>query len=165
MLVDVTFKLPEDRIAGVLKAIAGSDDILPRRISQGLYLSNHWNSVDFMDQEVKLVDWWKRWSDEWQKCHDNPGRRFDHSVEPQYQEYGVCDTPDQVVKKFKLDSLPQKVFVTFVKITKADQPKSGGWRWHKWGSYIGKKRPKCEYIADEPNITEVYTFHIYELKE
>jgi hypothetical protein len=51
--------------------------------------------------------------------------------------------------------------------TLKDCPKcfGGGWRWHKWGPYIGTQEPKCEYIHDEPEIEEVFTYHVYELKQ
>jgi hypothetical protein len=45
---------------------------------------------------------------------------------------------------------------------KANQPKEDGWRWRKWGQYIGALEPTCEYIADEPHIDKVYVYHIYE---
>ena len=45
---------------------------------------------------------------------------------------------------------------------KADEPSSGGWRFRKWGEYIGKHEVTCEYIYDEPDIDFVYCFHIYE---
>jgi hypothetical protein len=84
-------------------------------------------------------------------------------TEAPWEEFGVADSPEQVVSAYDLANLPEKVFVSLVKITKADQPAEGGWRWHKWGPYIGVQKPRCEYIHDEPEITEVYTFHICEL--
>ena len=45
-----------------------------------------------------------------------------------------------------------------------DQPESGGWRWHKWGEYIGKFDSKCEYLYDEDGIDFVYAFSILEIK-
>ena len=55
--------------------------------------------------------------------------------------------------------------VGFTKVVKAEEPWDGGWRWHKWGEYIGDKTPECEYIVDEgPDITEVYCYSICEVK-
>lgn len=80
--------------------------------------------------------------------------------------YGVCDNVDQV-KKVYADYLndPFRSFcISLTKVSKAEQSPSGGWRWHKWGDYIGDKNPQCEYLYDEgPEIEEVYCFHIYEL--
>lgn len=77
--------------------------------------------------------------------------------------YGVCDYPEQVVGKFPIiDSDPRPFIIEFGHITKAND---GGWRWHKHGTYIGERDPQYEYLADEPDIDEVWCFHIYQLKE
>jgi hypothetical protein len=47
-------------------------------------------------------------------------------------------------------------------VIKANQSHEGGWRWHKWGEYIGKYEPQYEYLYDEPEIEKVYVYHIYE---
>ena len=80
--------------------------------------------------------------------------------------YGVCDNIDQVKKKFaKWFNDPDLRFcVSFTLVNKSDQPDSGGWRWHKWGPYIGTKSPRYEYLFDEgDDIEEVYCYHIYRL--
>ena len=80
--------------------------------------------------------------------------------------YGVCDNAEQVKQKYSkwLNDPELKFCVSFTKITKSEEPESGGWRWHKWGSYIGDKNPQCEYIYDEDDdIQEVYCYHIYQL--
>ena len=43
--------------------------------------------------------------------------------------------------------------------------KTGGWRWHKWGPYLGKHTPKCEYLDEEKNIDYVLLWHLYPLKK
>lgn len=79
-------------------------------------------------------------------------------------EYGVCDSPEQFKSKY-LDALRSdaryEYVVSFVHLRKSEQPSRGGWRWHKWGEYVGEKDPQCEYLYDEPEIEEVYTFHVY----
>jgi hypothetical protein len=79
--------------------------------------------------------------------------------------YGVCDSPEQFMEKHgKILEQDRRVFcVYFVEIAKKNNPPEGGWRWHKWGPYIGKQQPICEYIYDEPIIESVYTYHVYEL--
>lgn len=42
---------------------------------------------------------------------------------------------------------------------------SNGWRWHKWGPYLGKHTPKCEYLDEEKNIDYVLLWHLYPLKK
>lgn len=145
MLVDVTFRQPRGDMALILGMIgAGNGPITPDRIGEGMYLCGHW-SIDQLG--VQIREHWRETPPTW----------------PEFEEYGVCDTPEQAVEKLGLRDRPEKLFVSFVKITRGSQPRDGGWRWHKWGSYIGNKEPQCEYIHDEPEIEEVYTFHVYEL--
>jgi len=80
--------------------------------------------------------------------------------------YGVCDNIDQVKDRYsKWLNNPELDFcISFTKVSKSDQPSDGGWRWHKWGEYIGTKDPQHEYLYDEGNhIQEVYVYHIYQL--
>lgn len=85
--------------------------------------------------------------------------------------YGVADNLDQIheyitktVKSIQKDynSPSDEVFilVTVTPIFKNDQPSTHGWRWHKWGEYIGIREPKCEYLYDEPEIDTVFVFGI-----
>jgi len=79
--------------------------------------------------------------------------------------YGVCDSATQ----FRVCWLPlllqsnRKFLVVLGHLHKIDEPVQGGWRWHKWGPYIGTKQPRHEYLYDEgPEITRVCLFQIYE---
>lgn len=84
-------------------------------------------------------------------------------------DYGVCDYENfieqisEYYKNYLSESNPRKFFVTVELISKESQPKSGGWRWHKWGPYIGTKEPRCEYLYDEPEIDKVVIFELYEI--
>jgi hypothetical protein len=145
MLVDVTFKRPDPQMAMIL-GIIGGEDIVPRRIAEGMYQCGHW-SIDQFGLPLK-----DRWGD-----NSSLGYAVD--------TYGVCDYPEQVVERFPiLKTHPGKFFISFVRIRRGEQPRDGGWRWHKWGTYIGEKSPQCEYLHDEPEIEEVYTFSIYEVE-
>jgi hypothetical protein len=145
MLVDVTFRDPPPHLATML-GIIGGGYVTPERIGEGMYLCGHW-SIDQLG--VKVRERWREPRSEWLD----------------FEEYGVCDTPEQAIEHLKLKERSEKFFVSFVKIERATQPRDGGWRWHKWGEYIGTKEPQCEYIHDEPEIESVYTFHVYEPKE
>lgn len=81
--------------------------------------------------------------------------------------YGVADSVSQIYRKYrKVLKNPDYLFIVDVsKIRKCDQPEHGGWRWHKWGDYIGHKKPQYEYLYDEPNIDFVYIFHIRVVKK
>lgn len=143
MLVDIKLKAVDDpTIKAILAVISGDEDPMPQRIGEGMYLVNHWN----MNYLTDVRQHWR----------ESP------VTYPDYQEYGVCDTPEQAVEKLGLRDRPERLFVAFVRIRKDEQPPSGGWRWHKWGEYIGEKSPQCEYIHHEPEIEEVYTFQVYE---
>ena len=89
-----------------------------------------------------------------------------HLVNQDYLHcYGVCDSPDQFIERYEklLEEDPRRLFVTFFKVEKRRQPKRGGWRWHKWGPYIGDKDPQHEYIRDEDDtIKVVYCYQIRE---
>ncbi|MCK9567534.1 hypothetical protein M0R72_01130 [Candidatus Pacearchaeota archaeon] len=77
--------------------------------------------------------------------------------------YGVCDSPEQFlasdVYKF-YNERPEEFIATLTEVRKDDQPKQGGWRWHKWGPYIGTHEKQFEYLADEEGIERVFCYHI-----
>ena len=65
-------------------------------------------------------------------------------------EYGVADNIDQIKEYFKNEiSDPFSKYV--IAIIKVFQHKgaSDGWRWSRWGIYIGDLDPQCEYLDDE----------------
>jgi len=82
-------------------------------------------------------------------------------------EYGVCDNASQAIKRFlkaekELGIDLGKCILCLHPIVKKNQPHDGGWRWHKWGPYIGVKNPQYEYIWDEDDsIKFVWCYHLY----
>ena len=77
--------------------------------------------------------------------------------------YGVCDDYRQVLGQCpELEATGREFAITVTPVVKANQAESGGWRWHKWGPYIGTQTPTTEYLYDEPEIEKVYCYHIYE---
>lgn len=79
---------------------------------------------------------------------------------------GVCDNYQQVLDQSIIQSDPNRKFIMgLVQVSKDKQASQGGWRWHKWGQYIGEQVPECEYLADEPNIERVYVYMIIELTD
>lgn len=81
--------------------------------------------------------------------------------------YGVCDNFSQILSKFhnELIESNRNYCIGLTPVVKSEQSEYGGWRWHKWGEYIGNKNPKHEYIYDEDDsIEKVYCYHIYEIK-
>lgn len=81
------------------------------------------------------------------------------------ESYGVCDEPQQVLDAYPMLESDQEhqYIVSFTLIRREDQPSSGGWRWHKWGKYLGTQKPRFEYLYNETDIDQVYTFHILEV--
>lgn len=87
---------------------------------------------------------------------------FGHELSP----YGVCDCLEQIKEKYAawFNDEEYKFCVSLTKVEKVEQPPEGGWRWHKWGEYIGTKQPRYEYLYDEgDDIQVVYCYHIYQL--
>lgn len=142
MLVDVEFRRP-DMVLAMVAGLNGGP-ATPEHVGTGMYLACHWNVGDMVRNTRN------RWQeDEW--------------TELPVPESGVCDSPQQLTNKYDFNSFPEPVFISFVRIRRAEQPREDGWRWHKWGEYIGDKEPQCEYLSDEPEIEEVYTFTVHEL--
>ena len=80
--------------------------------------------------------------------------------------HGVCDNYQQILKMydFILNDPNEKFFISLTRVRR-DQETKGGWRWEKWGTYIGKQKPTTEYIVDEPLIEEVFCYTIYRLED
>lgn len=79
--------------------------------------------------------------------------------------YGVCDTPQQFLDRFRgrLADDPRTFCMSFTHIPKdpTNAGQGGGWRWHKWGPYIGDGEPTTEYLDDEPEFVQgVYVYHV-----
>lgn len=141
MLVDVKFRLPDAEMATMLSLVGSGGSPMPERIGEGMYLMNHWNADSLVAVRERWCEKAATWLD--------------------FDECGVCDTPEQAVEKLNLRERPERFFITFVRLRRSEQPPDGGWRWHKWGEYIGDREPRCEYLHDEPEIEEVYTFRVY----
>lgn len=80
--------------------------------------------------------------------------------------YGVADNIGQVLEYLKdYESEIGKCIININPIYKKDQPEDDGWRWHKWGPYIGNFKPQHEYIYDEKDIELVLCFEVIHLKD
>lgn len=138
MLVDDPKALETDGALAIIAAIRGLP--LHRRERQGVYEIGHFGGSHFL-------------------------RDYEHYPQVSKGPYGVADDVDQIVAANPELSDPQRQFVvTFTRVRKATEAAEGGWRWHKWGEYIGTKTPTREYLHDEPEIDEVLVFSIYEKK-
>jgi len=85
-------------------------------------------------------------------------------------QYGVADNVEQI-KEFYAKQIadPDNAYVIAVTPVFQDLEnkwKGGGWRWSKWGEYIGKLEPQCEYLDDEdfgPDFKYILCFHLYKV--
>lgn len=78
-----------------------------------------------------------------------------------FTSYGVCDNPEQVYIRYKfLEKELEEYCIFLTPIFKEHQPSEGGWRWEKWGQYIGNKESKADYLYDEPDIDVVFVFSV-----
>ena len=144
MLVDV--RLGRQVLPSEIYAMMG---IAPQRIGRGLYVNCGFNFHNAIaDQSF----------DDLYNFDDEDESEADIGV----PSYGVADSVEQFIEKFgkKLEESPNEYCVGFTEVKRADQPKEGGWRWHKWGEYIGTKEPQYEYLHDEPEIESVVTFSV-----
>jgi len=81
------------------------------------------------------------------------------------EAYGVCDSAQNLLDfcPMLVNDPDRKFVVTITPVHKSEQSSSGGWRWHKWGDYIGNHTPQHEYLYDEDDsIQFVYCYYIYE---
>ena len=87
---------------------------------------------------------------------------------PWLNEYGVCDTVEQflALAKDRLEADARTFVVTFTRIPKEPENKGegGGWRWHKWGPYIGVGEITEEYLDDEEGFPDgVLIYHVFQV--
>lgn len=134
---------------------------LPPSIYPGMYLCGHFNF------ELYLLNDVEKYPEFGQDYHDIVPK--DEYGDKYFNCYGVCDSPQQFTDLFasKLNSDSRKFVVAFTHIEKdeSNKYKGGGWRWHKWGPYVGTGTPTCEYLDDEEKFDDgVYVYRIYEIK-
>lgn len=96
-----------------------------------------------------------------------------YKIFPNYEKiiYGVADNIEQIKEYYKdeIKDTEKKYCLALTPVwqEKENKGKGGGWRWHKWGKYIGKLNPQCEYLDDEDfgdDFQYVITFTLYAVK-
>ena len=139
------------------------------KLQDGIFQIRHWNPEGDYEELPSRSQFWPEVYDKalsFKECWDARGRLLQEQGLPEdFSSYGVCDHPRQVLEKYpSLATCPGKFAITCVRLRKEWEEPGGGWRWHKWGEYIGTQDPQCEYLAHEPVIEEVWTFHIYHIQ-
>jgi hypothetical protein len=164
MLVNVRTSGPQDPMMyTALSVLGGHPQTSGQNISgsKGLYLIHHFNFNHVV--ETPILDEYPEFPDLKVTAKSQFG---DEDYTDTLSAYGVCDSPAQfmAVAGEYLDKSPRAFAVSFTEIRRADQPPEGGWRWHKWGPYIGACKPTTEYLYDERFIDSVFVYHVYEFK-
>lgn len=137
MLIKEPSMMHTDPILAIVATVNGRSGVT-KELRPGVYEIGHFGSSHFMEG-------------------------YEHYPETAVGSYGVCDSVEQLLSACpELEAPGREFVVTVTPIRKDAEPDTGGWRWHKWGMYIGTQNPQCEYIYDEPSIEEVLCFHIYE---
>jgi len=168
MLTDITLLHKPDPISQILRMLNGG--ARTRRMQRGVYLCGHWN----FEREVMepLAEFWKR---------DKPPYYMDFPVafHKRYpvrmsnddwgtintiSEYGVCDSPEQLLDLYNFEDDTRKLVISMVEVRRERQPPEGGWRYHKWGPYIGEQNPRSEYLYHDNHIERVFTYNIYQVE-
>lgn len=139
-----------DTIDEHMKSLKYGDII--RKMDDGVYQYWDFNEIHLPDYMFESYFKAKLWDD-------------DEFPYMDFYGYGVCDNYQQVfdrdenVRKW-VDDPDKKFVLQMCYVSKKSQPEWGGWRWHKWGEYIGDQKPKCEYLHDEPDIEGVFCYRL-----
>lgn len=126
----------------------------PVRVHRGVYEA-HFN----FDKEIEdlIVEDYPRF--------DDMSTKYDG--DQWFSSFGVVDHWSQLPLK-ALDADSRNLLVYLGHIRRADQPERGGWRWHKWGPYLGVHSPETsndfEYLYDAIDVVEVWTYHVVEVR-
>lgn len=141
--------VPFDRVVVTVSFVVNKDAPILKRLEKGIY------QIGCFSLDIMLWD----------------GNNFDQSyptIEGLENCCGVCDSLEQFKKDVVplLEKHPDPLVVSLTHINKKNQPSKDGWRWRKWGPYIGKGTPTAEYLYDEPGFESgVHVFHVYQLKD
>lgn len=116
-----------------------------QHLQVGIYQINHFNGEYLFDVKEKYPNF-----PEWRGS------------------YGVCDSAENLLEVRGEDlNDPNRKFIivlTEVGCDPSNGGNGGGWRWHKWGEYIGAHDIQCEYLDDEEGIDSVFCYRILEVE-
>lgn len=137
MLIDDNLILHPDSIR--LMAEFVEHNVPTKRLRQGVYQIGHFNLNHILE--------------EYDEYPDLNGINC----------YGVCDSVEQLLEACpELETSQRRFVVSITPVVRADQDPEWGWRWHKWGPYIGNHQPQHEYLYDEVGIEAVYVYQVFE---
>lgn len=175
MLVNLTprpVELQNSVLRFLINEVLSENHPIEESPREGIHILQHWNpEMEFVELSTDAPFWengsssefiaiLREWYADNYPCFEF---KWDYELTP---DHGVCDNYEQILARWPhLEELEDEKFaITMVPILKETQEASGGWRWHKWGEYIGSQDPQAEYIFDEPLIEKVYTFQVFRLR-
>lgn len=129
---------------------------LAHRLAMGVYeghFIDHWLDgvccdlqLDQVWDSLRRVDMWERYG------------TGSHGVADNYQQVLTYEHDRRVAD-------PDHLYIVQVSIMRReDQSPKDGWRWSKWGPYIGTQVHQADYLADEPDISEVMIYRFISVK-
>lgn len=195
MLVDITFVPFTDDQQAFFREHAEAhntkypDDPMPlemthpTRLSRGIYVADGnmrarsivQNIVEdvpaFRDfsRDRNMDTYWedsRKWKRKMDKLYSEKYKRGPYRDWGGLGAYGLCDSPEQFLAMFphiEDDDVPR--ILTFHGIMRKHQPAQGGFRYHKNGNYLGKQRPRHEYLYDDTHIDMICGFHVYRVED
>ena len=122
-----------------------------RMLKDGVYIALNFDALEFEELGGRLTF------------------EQEYKLYPDYSkaQYGVADNIEQIEAYYKEEiesSDKYFIYVCPIHQDKSNAGKGGGWRWHKWGEYIGTLNPQCEYLDDESFIVDhILVFHIVKI--
>ena len=156
---------PMDPLLREIFEVMGSGSAVPVRLAEGVYEASL--NFDHALDTVVTKDFDFSLKGPEHKIPDTPEPR-----DPKFADiwntpaYGICDNYAQVLEQFPdILSCSHNHVLLVTLHRRADQDPHGGWRWNKWGEYIGVHEPTMEYLYDEPDITQVYTYSILQYRD
>lgn len=102
-------------------------------------------------------------ADPYMKCSN-----FDYGLNDnvEFNSSGVCDSIENLLDVYPFLKENNENYIITLSLISKEFENERNFRWHKAGTYIGNKNPRCEYFYDESDeIQEVYNFKIYRVLE
>lgn len=122
-------------------------------------LQEEYNNVRFIPDDsrdfsgIYILD---DWND-----HVLAGHLTDYEAQEMFYIYGVCDNASQILDVYP--DIPDDYVIFMAPIFSDKTEPCSGWRWHKWGPYIGIQEHYHEYLNDEPHVDMIYVFSIRQM--
>jgi len=166
MLVNILiYHGPKDPTMEAILAILGQGGKV-ERIDTGVYECPHFNfsnEVGIHEYEDKYPHLTRITSEE----DIAVALANDRPVYESFGCYGVCDNYKQVIEQCRQlqPDDPGLYIMSVTRVRRDEQPADHGWRWHKWGEYIGVHQIDHEYLYDEKDIDEVFCYHVLRVPE